>query len=69
VQKEQKIYFWLVLDISGLAKVQVMKSDCEAVLPKIRFTLVGRISYIKNHFARATAFKNHEMEDTIGIWN
>ncbi len=30
--------------------MQVMKSDCKEALPKNRFALAGRISYIKNHF-------------------
>ena len=38
-------------DISGLAEVQVMISKCKIALPKIRFILAGKVSYIKNHFA------------------
>ena len=47
VQEKQIFCFWLAYDISGLAEVQAMKSDCKVALPKIRFVLVGRISYIK----------------------
>ena len=52
MQEEQVFCFWLVLDISGLAEVQVMKSEgrLQSSSVQIGFVLVERIRYIKNHF-------------------